>query len=156
MADTEGGRISRLVRAAATCDAAQALAKARAARGGGSCVSCKGGRRSLAAEPITESALLEKRMRAAVECGIPASEGCVTSSLRTTRVGACVIANGTPFNRFIPPPCPPAIYRTVVVDEAGNVTGIPALGPNISGNPAVLQGRVCPLPNKPDNPVLPG
>ena len=153
--NTEGGRIANVLAAAQACAAAEALARARALRSGG----CGGGptcgQAASQVEVLSESSVLTRRVQKLLSCGVQTVEGCVPESLRIARVNACA-AEAVPPNRFVPPPCPPAVYNTVVVDEAGQVVGLPSLGPNTSGNPAVLQGRVCPLPNKPENPVLPG
>jgi hypothetical protein len=155
--NTEGGRIATVLAAARECAASEALARARALRVGAS--PCAGGPCGGAASTVqvpSESSILDRRVARVLSCGIQTIEGCVPESIRIARQNACVLDAGTPPNRFIPPPCPPAVYNTVVVDADGQVIGLPALGPNQSGNPAVLQGRNCPLPNKPDNPVLPG
>jgi hypothetical protein len=156
--NTEGGRIALVLAAARECAASEALARARALRVGAS--PCAGrpcdGANSAGPEVPSESSVLDRRVTRLLNCGVQATEGCVPESVRIARHNACVLDAGTPPNRFIPPPCPPAVYNTVVVDATGQVIGLPALGPNQSGNPAVLQGKVCPLPNKPDNPVLPG
>lgn len=157
--NTEGGRIASVLASAQACAAAEALARARALRVGASpCAGgpCGGGTPSATAQVPSESSILDRRVTRLLSCGVQTIEGCVPESVRIARQNACVLDAGTPPNRFIPPPCPPAVYNTVVVDSAGQVIGIPSLGPNQSGNPAVLQGRNCPLPNKPDNPVLPG
>ncbi len=153
--NTEGGRIASVLAAAQECAATEALARARALRSG----PCGG--KACSAAPATadvplESSVLDRRVTRLLSCGVQSIEGCVPESVRIARQNACVLIASAPPNRFIPPPCPPAVYNTVVVDATGQVIGLPALGPNTSGNPAVLQGRVCPLPNKPDNPVLPG
>ena len=153
--NTEGGRIASVLAAAQACAATEALARARALRagpcGGKPCSAAA----ATAAVPL-ESSVLDRRVTRLLSCGVQSVEGCVPESVRIARQNTCVLNASAPPNRFIPPPCPPAVYNTVVVDATGQVIGIPALGPNTSGNPAVLQGLVCPLPNKPDNPVLPG
>ena len=152
--NTEGGRIANVLAGAQACAAAEALARARALRS-----SCGGGPRcgqpTSQVEVLSESSVLTRRVEKLLSCGVQTVEGCVPESLRIARVNACAAA-AVPPNRFVPAPCPPAVYNTVVVDAAGEVIGLPALGPNVSGNPAVLQGKNCPLPNKPENPVLPG
>jgi hypothetical protein len=153
--NTEGGRIANVLAAAQACAATEALARARTLRAG-PCAGkpCGGGAAS--ADVPSESSVLDRRVARLLSCGVQSIEGCVPESVRIARQNTCVLNASAPPNRFIPPPCPPAVYNTVVVDAAGQVIGLPALGPNVSGNPAVLQGKVCPLPNKPDNPVLPG
>ena len=157
--NTEGGRIASVLAAAQACAATEALARARALRAGpcgGKACSTGGGSAAAAADVPSESSVLDRRVTRLLSCGVQSVEGCVPESVRIARQNTCVLNASAPPNRFIPPPCPPAVYNTVVVDATGQVIGLPALGPNTSGNPAVLQGLVCPLPNKPDNPVLPG
>lgn len=150
--NTEGGRIANVLASAQACAAAEALARARALRSscGPAC-----GQPGSQVQVLSESTVLAQRVTRLLSCGVQTVEGCVPESLRIARVNACAAA-AVPPNRFVPAPCPPAVYNTVVVDEAGQVVGLPALGPNVSGNPGVLQGKNCPLPNKPENPVLPG
>lgn len=152
--NTEGGRIANVLAAAQACAAAEALARARALRGASSCGPACGQPTSQIEVP-SESSVLTRRVTRLLSCGVQTVEGCVPESLRIARVNACAAA-AVPANRFVPEPCPPVVYNTVVVNAAGEVIGLPALGPNVSGNPAVLQGKNCPLPNKPENPVLPG
>jgi hypothetical protein len=66
------------------------------------------------------------------------------------------------YKRFFPTPrcgepngpaAPPVL--PYYLDEQGNQVFFP-LGENINANPATLQGVRCSLPNRPDNPVLPG
>jgi hypothetical protein len=156
--NTEGGRIATVLAAARECAATEALARARALRVGASPCAGRpcGATPPESAQVLSESSVLDRRVARLLSCGVQTIDGCVSESVRIARHNACVLDAGTPPNRFIPPPCPPAVYNTVVVDATGQVIGLPALGPNQSGNPAVLQGRNCPLPNKPDNPVLPG
>lgn len=151
--NTEGGRIANILANAQACAVNEALGRARALRRG----PCGGGQppSQPPSQVLSESSVLTRRVEKLLSCGVQTVEGCVPESLRIKRVEACAAA-AVPQNRFIPAPCPPAVYNTVVVDAAGEVIGLPALGPNSSGNPAVLQGLVCPLPNKPENPVLPG
>lgn len=163
MGDTEGGRIARILADSRGCAASEALARARALRvGASSCAPCGTTTTSQTLGPTipSEGAALEARMArlSALPCRTTFTEACVPESVRIARLANCVVNAGPQFRteRFIPPPCPPVTYSTVVVDENGQVIGAPALGGNISGGPGVLQGKVCPLPNKPDNPVLPG
>lgn len=158
MADTEGGRIARIIANAQTCAAMEALARARALRAGAACTSCGPQGMALGPQTPSEGAALDVRVARLLRCGVQATEGCVPESVRIARLDSCVINAGPQFrvDKFIPPPCPPVTYSRVVVDETGQVIGAPSLGGNISGNPSILQGKVCPLPNKPDFPVLPG
>lgn len=151
--NTEGGRIANVLANAQACAAAEALARARALRRGPCGGNCD--QPASQVQVLSESSVLTRRVEKLLSCGVQTVEGCVPESLRIARVEACAAA-AVPPNRFVPPPCPPAVYSAVVLDAAGEVIGRPALGPNTSGNPAVLQGLVCPLPNKPENPVLPG
>lgn len=160
MGDTEGGRIARLLADSRGCAATEALARARALRVGPPCATCGTTTTSEILGPTipSEGAALLLREARLLACGVQSTEVCVPESVRIARLATCVLNAGPQFRteKFIPPPCPPVTYSTVVVDESGQVIGAPALGGNISGGAAVLQGKVCPLPNKPDNPVLPG
>jgi hypothetical protein len=146
--DTEGGRVARLLAASQACVAATALAKARALRSSCGTVACRD--RQAAAAPAfvpASSALLERTVR---DCysSVPAKEGCVPESVRIARAAQCSLDQAQdPFNRetrfvefrgpFIPPVCPP------IPQEA------------LNANIPRQSFASCPLPNRPDNPVLP-
>lgn len=157
---SEQGRINELLQASRRCAALEALEKARRLRGGpGSCGSCG----SAAVRPIKEqtaleSEVLKERMSRAALCGTQGlSVG--PESVRIAAIQECVVNAAPRFSQFrgpfIPPVCPFPFYSAVQYDASGNAY-IPSLGGNIQGNMPILQGKVCPLPNKPDNPVLPG
>ena len=112
--NTEGGRIANVLASAQACAAAEALARARALRSscGPAC-----GQPAGQAEVLPESSVLTRRVTRLLSCGVQTVEGCVPESVRIARVNACAVA-AVPPNRFVPPPCPPAVYNTVVVDAA--------------------------------------
>jgi hypothetical protein len=146
--NTEGGRISNLLSETRRCMAAEALAKAQALGSGGACGALCG-----ITTPVKrqDTPLPSMALSATVtNCysKYQSLEGCVPESTRIARLQQRTIdADKDPLNpatrfslyaRFFPEPCPPIPpwYAT-------------------AGEP-VLQGKNCPLPNKPDNPVLPG
>lgn len=146
--DTESGRIAGVLRRAQTCMANEALAKARAL-GSGRCggALCGASATILKEPPPNPSILLEKTVKNCFS-KYQSLEGCVPESVRLARqqqrsidLAANPLNPDTRFAEFarlfIPPcPPPPAWYYS-------------------AGEP-VLQGKTCPLPNKPGNPVLPG
>jgi len=125
--------------------AAEALAKARALGSGKACGAlCVTPRARAADTPLPSMLLL-----ANANCyGYQTLQGCVPESIRIARVQQKTLDGSTdatnPTARFsayarnFPEPCPP----------------IPPWYAN-AGQP-ILQGKNCALPNKPDNPVLPG
>jgi hypothetical protein len=140
--DTEGGRMANILSESRRCMASEALAKARAFASIGRPV-CKV-TTNLQPPAALPSMLLESK-------GCNLYQGpttCVPESIRIANIQQKTIeASMDPTNitarfaqyaRNFPAPCPP----------------IPAFYIN-AGEP-VLQGIRCPLPNKPDNPVLPG
>ena len=145
--NTEGGRISNLLSATRRCMAAEALAKAQALGSGGACGALCGAPAIKGQDTPLPSMALSATV---VNCysKYQSLEGCVPESTRIARLQQKTIdADIDPTNpatrfslyaRFFPEPCPPipAWYAT-------------------AGEP-VLQGKNCALPNKPDNPVLPG
>ena len=155
---TDQGRIATLLQDRRACDAAVALARARALRGGGPCVkgacSGDGGPTSVPQESV-------RLNQKAAGCAITAYTSpysCVPESVRVERdrikAEDCFAALG-PLPRVFPAPCPVVEVSRYTVDENGNRVYYP-LGGNISGLEPALQGLNCPLPNKPWNPVLPG
>jgi hypothetical protein len=144
---TEGARIAQILTNSRECMAAQALAKARALGSGKACGALCGVTQN--ASPLTPipSMLLDARVNACYS-KYQSLEGCVPESIRIARIQQKTIDMSTdptnPDARFseyvrnFPAPCPP--------DPAWYAT---------AGEPK-LQGKNCPLPNKPDNPVLPG
>ena len=141
--DTEGGKIANILFESRRCMAAEALAKARAFASIGRPV-CKV-TKNLQPAPALPSMLLE------ANAGCNKYQGpttCVPESIRIANIQQKTIEASTdPTNpnarfaqyaRFFPAACPP----------------IPAFYIN-AGEP-ILQGKRCALPNKPDNPVLPG
>ena len=146
--DTEGGRIARVLEKSQALMRAQALAKAQAYRGGpGSC----GNICYSAAERATPQVPVPSAVLAATVTNCYSrysKEGCVPSSVQTARTQLRILEQSIdPFNRetrfsefrgpFIPPVCPP------IPQEA------------LNANIPKQNMRNCPLPNKPDNPVLP-
>jgi hypothetical protein len=144
--DTEGGRISRLIDDARRCNARQALARAQAAA-----APCKGrcapGASVAGAAPLLPSEYLAGRVAACTPYQSPFA--CVPESVRIAAAAECTIrAYSDPTNPeqrfseyrrpFFPTICPP-------------------IAPEIlNANQPTMQLKRCPLPNKPDNPVLPG
>ena len=141
--NTEGGRISNILSATRRCAAAEALAKAQAL--GKGCGSLCG------ATPAAKAQIPSMLLSATVtNCysRYQTLEGCVPESIRIARLQQRALdlstdptnpsARFSAYTRFFPEPCPaiPASYAR-------------------AGEP-VLQGKNCALPNKPDNPVLPG
>jgi len=144
---TEGARIAHILSNSRECMAAEALAKARALASGNACGSLCG--ITQVARPLVPvpSILLNAQVNSCYT-KYQSLEGCVPESIRIARVQQQTIDLSTdptnPDTRFsqyarnFPAPCPP--------DPAWYAT---------AGEPK-LQGKVCALPNKPDNPVLPG
>ncbi len=149
--NTEGGRIARLLESARASARAEALAKARGFANQGPCRSGDCGSYKISvqdAPPPLESIRLQAVVNACYASRNVVT-GCVPESVRIARVNECTLRESTnPFNPetrfsefrgpFIPPVCPPIPQE--------------ALNANVPKN----QMRNCPLPNKPDNPVLPG
>jgi hypothetical protein len=143
---TEGARIAAVIRENKSCRAAEALAKARALYGNGA--HCKGGCEPQviqlggdAREVPQESSRLDAKMATCSRIGYISPFECVPESIRIARVERQTqeeYARLGPYVRVFPAPCPPdpEWYKN-------------------AGEP-ILQGRNCPLPNKPYNPVLPG
>jgi len=144
--NTEGGRVSNLLTTTRQCAAAEALAKARAfGKGCGSLC----GVQPTANKPQTQlpSMLLSATVTncysgfQSIEGGVPESIRIARMQQRTTDLATNPndpTARFSAYARVFPAPCPP----------------LPAWYTN-AGDP-VLQGKNCALPNKPDNPVLPG
>ena len=155
---TEQGRIAALLQDRRACDAAAALARARALRGGGPCVKgvCSGD--SGPTSVPSERARLTQKTSACAVNAYTSPYSCVPESVRVERdrINAedCFAALG-PIPRVFPAPCPVLEYPRYTVDENGQRTYQP-LGGNLSGLEPILQAKNCPLPNKPWNPVLPG
>ena len=156
--NTEGGRIARLQQDAQSCAVAEALKRARAISRTAAPPCSRVGREAvLPAQIPPESSYLEAKHAGC--SGFVSPSACVPSSVRTASIEQCTVQKATdPTNpdarfsayvRVFPTPCPPVVFTTPVGD-------VPPLGANKSGNPPAIQGKVCALPNKPDNPVLPG
>lgn len=141
MANTEGGRISRLLQSSQHCVIQENLAKARAFIGQDSCVGCKPSQKTNT-NVISESAYLDSRL----SCYNYVKPPVVPESVRIARLIQETLDKeidplnpNTRFVQYAPPatnpPCP-------IID--------PALNP-------YLQKPIpfCPLPNVPTNPVLP-
>jgi hypothetical protein len=144
---TEGGRISNLLSRTRECMAAQALAKARAYASGKSCLTlCTVTRDASGNTPIPSMLLNSQVKSSCYQYKNP--NKCIPESIRIAEIQQRTLLNSAdplnPETRFaeyarnFPAPCPPnpAWYAT-------------------AGEPK-LQLKNCPLPNKPDNPVLPG
>jgi hypothetical protein len=140
--DTEGGKMANILFESRRCMAAEALAKARAFSSIGRPV-CKV-TKNLQPAPALPSMLLEAK-----SCNkYQGPTTCVPESIRIANIQQKTIeaskdstnpnARFAQYVRNFPVPCPP----------------IPAFYIN-AGEP-ILQGKRCALPNKPDNPVLPG
>jgi hypothetical protein len=143
--NTEGGRIANLLASSKACMAEEALAKARALSNkscGSSCTLID----STINKPVpSESVILNATASCYIyqspESGVPESVRIARMQQRTLDLSrdptdplARFSAYRRPFIQICPPI--PQWYYT-------------------AGEP-VLQGKNCPLPNKPDNPVLPG
>jgi len=142
--NTDQGRIANIVSNSRSCMAAEALAKARALgnRGCGSCTTVT------VNKPVNPSGINLQTTVANCFYKYQSPEACVPESVRVARMQQRTLdlsidpnnplARFSRFRRPFIPICPPipAWYYT-------------------AGEP-VLQGKNCPLPNKPDNPVLPG
>jgi hypothetical protein len=158
---SESGRMSRLLADSRACMANVALAKARALYGGGPCSSssCSPQPAQPGPEVPQSSSLLNQRAANCLKNGYVSPFVCVPESIRTATTSRnaidCYVKNG-PYERVFPAPCPPIVFDPYYYDEKGERAGTHALGTNISGREPILQGKVCPLPNKPYNPVLPG
>ena len=152
--NTEGGRISRLEEEARCCNAAQALARARAFVAAREAC-CRSGRSGSGGSPAQKelvpppSVYLDQKAAACAATAYTSPYVCVPSSVRTASLQECAVqAFVDPLNPeqrfseyrrpYFPPPCPPIPQE--------------ALNANVPKN----QMKSCPLPNKPYNPVLPG
>jgi hypothetical protein len=162
---SEGGRIAQVLMNSRACMANVALAKARAlygsgGGGGGSCSSgCSQQSQEQGPEVPQSSTLLNNQVQKCLKSGYISPYTCVPESIRTQQASRtaveCYVANG-PYERVFPAPCPPIVFDPYYYDASGNRVGLHSLGTNTSGQEPILQGKVCPLPNKPYNPVLPG
>jgi hypothetical protein len=144
---TEGGRIANILSNSRNCMAAEALAKARAFSSGKACGALCTVTRDAAPVAPLPSMLLNSQINNCYN-KYQSLEGCVPESIRIARLDKKTIDKSTdPTNpetrfsdyvRFFPAPCPPIpeFYKT-------------------AGEPK-KQLKNCPLPNKPENPVLPG
>jgi len=140
--DTEGGKIANILTESRRCAAAEALAKARAFASIGR-PSCK--KTGILQPPAALPSMLLQANACKKYLG---TTTCVPESIRIANIQQKTLdASNAPTNpnarfseysRNFPVPCPP----------------IPASYIN-AGQP-ILQGKRCALPNKPDNPVLPG
>lgn len=152
---SEQGRIQGLLDQARRCCAAEALAKARAAsaRVGKPCAQTCGPvspQNSANGPPVPlESDALARKLVACYGNQTPIIPGCGTESQRISKLIQDTLDKSVdPFNPetrfseyrrpYFPPACPPIPLEF------------------LNGNVPKLQMRNCPLPNKPDNPVLPG
>jgi hypothetical protein len=149
--DTEGGRIARIQEASRAQMREQALAKARALRGGPG--TCGGVRCASAAERIqpnvpVPSAVLINTVKACYS-GV-SREGCVPSSVRTARIQLDILEKERdPFN-------PITRFSDLTINRPVIATVCPPIPLEaLNANIPKQNMRNCPLPNKPDNPVLP-
>ena len=141
--NTEGGRIANILSRSKCCMAAEALAKARAMSQPACC-----GSRTLIDTTLTHPVPPESSVLNTSCYRYQSPESGVPESVRLARIQQCTLDASTdptapearfsefrrPFIQLCPPI--PQWYYT-------------------AGEP-VLQGKNCGLPNKPDNPVLPG
>ena len=146
--DTEGGRIAQILSESRRCMAAESLAKARAFASGKACGALCGVKQINEQPPVPLPSMALQTKVANCYNKYQSLEGCVPESVRIARIEQKTIdastdpnnlaARFSAYERFFPTPCPPlpAWYAT-------------------AGEP-ILQGKACALPNKPDNPVLPG
>jgi hypothetical protein len=143
--NTEGGRIANLMANSKACMAAEALAKARALSNkscGGSCTLID----STINKPVPSASVI---LNATASCYIYQSpESGVPESVRIARMQQRTLDLSRdptdPLSRF-------SAYRRPFIEVCPPI-------PQwyyTAGEP-VLQGKNCALPNKPDNPVLPG
>jgi hypothetical protein len=144
--NTEGGRIANLLSASRCCMAAESLAKAQAFASGKAY--CGLSQPPIQKPPPAYPSMLLTAQVANCYSRYQTVEGCVPESIRIGRVQQRTLdlsidpldptTRFSAYARNFPEPCPP----------------IPASYAR-AGEP-VLQGKNCALPNKPDNPVLPG
>lgn len=140
--NTESGRVANLLSKSRCCMAAEALAKARSLKG---CGPCKLPDSTINKPVPSESSVLASKTGCffyqGPESGVPESVRIARTAQRTLDLS---LDPNDPLARFsqfrrpfiqICPPIPQSYFR--------------------AGEP-VLQGKNCALPNKPDNPVLPG
>ena len=143
--NTEGGRIANVLASAKACMAAEALAKARSLRGS-PCGRLCAPPDSTINKPVPQSSVALDAAAACYfyqgpESGVPESVRIARAQQRTldlSRDSTDPLARFSAYRRPFIEICPPIPqwYYT-------------------AGEP-VLQGKRCALPNKPDNPVLPG
>jgi hypothetical protein len=140
--DTERGRVARLLQATEAEARTNAVAKARLFY----TPPCCGGKRSESSTVPSESVLLTNRL---LQCKPLIRQGCVSESVRIAQVQQCTLDRAiNPLNPetrfsefrgpFVPTVCPPVPQEF------------------LNANVPKSQLKNCPLPNKPDNPVLPG
>ena len=140
--DTERGRIARLLQSTEAEARTNAVAKARLFYTP-PCRSCNAQDRSTVP---SESLLLTSKI---LQCKPLIRQGCISESARIAQVQQCTLDQATnPLNPetrfsefrgpFVPTVCPPIPLEY--------------LNANVPKN----QLKNCPLPNKPENPVLPG
>jgi len=142
--NTEGGRIALVLQNAAQCASVVALEKARIFGRSSACASIA--RTSGSIVPASSAILA----RATTCLTTVSSATCVPESTRIRRVQAHLLNASiqpldpdTRFSEFNRRPLPPPVCPPIPQEF---------LNANVPKN----QMRNCPLPNKPDNPVLPG
>ena len=143
---TEGARISRLLSDSRQCMANEALAKARALASGKACGALCGYNPLLGPQVPASSALLAANANCFSK--YQSLEGCVPESIRIQRVQQKTL------DMSVDPTDPNTRFSAYARNFPAACPPIPASYIN-AGQP-ILQGKNCPLPNKPDNPVLPG
>ena len=145
--DTEGGRISALLRTTRACVANEALAKAQAlSRSKRNCGSCTVLDSTVNKPVPTPSVILSAKVSncflyQSPESGVPESVRIARTqqrSLDLSRDPNDPEARFSQYKRKFIEPCPP-------IPEWYYTAGQP-----------VIQNKSCPLPNKPDNMILPG
>jgi hypothetical protein len=138
--DTERGRIARLLQSTEAEARTNAVAKARLFY----TPPCSGSRTQGIPTVPSESVLLKSK-----QCKPLIRQGCISESARIAQVQQCTLDQSTnPLNPetrfsefrgpFVPTVCPPIPLEY------------------LNANVPKLQLKRCPLPNKAENPVLPG
>ena len=146
--DTEGGRISRMLESARRCNAAQALARARASSACGRSTATTTTATPIATQktPLS-SEYLTGRLAACTPYTSPFT--CVPESVRIAAAATCV---QNAYSNALDPEQRFSEYRRPYFP-----TVCPPIAPEIlNRSQPTMQLKRCPLPNKPDNPVLPG
>lgn len=151
VASSEGTRIAQILASSRKSMAAEALSKAKAFSSGNACKNGSCGvpqLPTLAIPPPPASILLSATVAQCNNYNDPRWGVCVPESVRIARVQQRTLDEST--NQYDPD----ARFSMYVRKFIAPCPPDPAWYKN-AGDP-ILQGKNCPLPNKPDNPVLPG